>query len=151
MSLSKRNITLADLIRPKVSAPEKIGTEVSFNTGPEAYAAVFEENGITVETAQKVLELDKRFITSLTFIGGELAEEQFKADDEVEAISLSAAIDDNHVHTVRIQKVHEPVEGKPQYGLVQVHSAFRMDTDTSEEFKKVSRAISKNVRAIAAG
>lgn len=139
---------MASLIKENLGEVEVIGKEAIVNS-EKAYEASLEGSGLDNETVQKVLAHDKRFITAFTHVTGELATKHFEDNEELEAFVSSASVDPLHSHTVRVQKVHEPVEGKPQYGLVQVHSAFGMDEGASEEFKKVSRSISKNIRAIA--
>lgn len=148
LSNSKKSPTMDDYIRSNMGEGEVIGKEVIINS-EKAYEASLEGSGLDKETVEKVLQHDKQFITSFTRVTGEVATKHFEDNSELEAVVSSAAVDPLHSHTVRVQKMHEPVEGKPQYGLVQVHSAFGMDESTSEEFKKVSRSISKNIRAIA--
>lgn len=148
MSLTKKTQSIADLIKAKTSAAEISGNEAIVNA-EGAYSDSLEAAGIDYETVQKVLEHDKRFIVAATHVAGNIAEEQFSSNEEVGSVILTAGIDEHHAHTVRVQKMHEPVEGKPSYGLVQVHSAFGMNEESSEEFRKVTKAISKNIKALA--
>ncbi len=139
---------MADIIKANLGNVELVGKEVIINS-EKAYAASLEGSGLDHDTVKQVMDHDKQFITAFTHVTGEIAEKQFTDNEEIEAVISSASVDQLNSHTVRIQKIHEPVEGKPQYGLVQVHSAFGMNGDTSEEFKKISRMISKNIKAIA--
>lgn len=148
MSISKKTAAMAEIIKANLGEVEVVGKEAIVNS-EKAYEASLEGTGLDHDTVKKVMDHDKRFITAFTHVTGELAEKHFSENEEIEAIISSASVDQLNSHTVRVQKVHEPVEGKPQYGLVQVHSAFGMDGETSEEFKKVSRSISKSIKAIA--
>jgi len=146
MSISKKNLALVTLIGSSMDAMVVTGNEGTINTS--SYGASLESRGLSLEVAKEYLQHDKEFIVALTATAGEKAVEAFTENKDLEALIVSAAIDEDHAHTVRIQKIHEPIEGKPQHGLVQIHSGFAMNAETSEEFKKISKTISKNIKAI---
>lgn len=145
MSLSKAAQKMADAIRESMDEGVVTGDELLINA-PGALEKSLEGSGITKEQYDGVIEHHTKFVTALAGTVGEVGIEKMSENAEVNNVVINVPVSDHAGHTARIARCHEPVEGKPQYGHIQVHSAFQMDENTSSEFKKVVRSIGKRAK-----
>lgn len=146
MGISKKTSAMAEKIMASLDEGKVVGDEL-YITGAGALEQSLEDAGIPLDMYNKAVEHNSRFATALAHAGGNVAIERMSDNAEINSVVVATPLNETHGHTARIARCHEPVEGKPQYGHVQVHTSFSMDETTSNEFRGVVRTIGKNAKA----
>lgn len=147
MSITKKTLKLSDALKSTFVDGDIVGGELHINAGDEALETVLEGTGISVDQYRDVIKHNPRVVTTLAHAAGETAVEKMADNDEINSVVVTLPVTEDHVHTARVARIHEPVEGKPVYGHTQIHSAFAMDENTDKEFKSVLRSINKKAQA----
>lgn len=145
MSLNKATQKMADAIRESADKGVITGDELLINA-PGALEKSLEDSGISKEQYDGVLNHHTRFVSALAAATGEIGLERMSENADIKNVVVAVPVNENVAHTARMARCHEPTEGKPHYGHMQIHTAFEMDEATSSEFKKVVRSVGKRAK-----
>ena len=146
MTVTKKTLAASDALKAHFVDGDLVGGELHINAGEDALATALDGTGVSADQYRDVIKHHPRVVTTLTHAAGDVAIEKMKDNEEIQSVVVTLPVTDEHVHTARVARIHEPVEGKPTYGHTQVHSAFAMDENTNKEFKSVLRSINKKAQ-----